>query len=377
MNNSARSIVFVTNNYTPYQGGVVSSINVSAQELRRLGHKVTLITLDFARSYQHEEGVIRLFCPIKFTYKTNPMAWPLWARHELLKLFKQLKPHIIHLHHPFLLGKAGLYAAKKLDIPCVFTYHTFYHYYLHYLPLPEVITCPLVNYLVRAFCNEVDGIIAPSNAAYDYLKSLNVMAPITTLATALLPHYFIKQPIKQDKGSYFNLVTVSRFAPEKNITALLDVMSMLDHTRFILTLVGYGPAYKQLWNYAYRIKKFSPLTVRFVERPSKDELVKIYQHADLFLFASKTETQGLVLAEAMAQGTPVIALDGPGQRDVIINGYNGYLVDGIYEMKNKIEFIASDSTLHSQLVLNAQATALQYHPAKLVLKLLEFYKQYY
>src|SRR5436189_6357245 len=98
-------IIFVTNNYTPYSGGLVSSIDATVQELRAQGHNVLIITLNFLGDlHKAENDLIRITCPIRFMYKKNHMAIPWRPTHELLSIAKQFSPDIIHVHHPFLLG---------------------------------------------------------------------------------------------------------------------------------------------------------------------------------------------------------------------------------------------------------------------------------
>lgn len=374
VNDKKLSIIFVTNNYTPYQGGVVSSITQHAHALRKQGHSVTIITLDFIPQTPPEEHVIRLYCPIRFYYKTNPMAIPWLPSTSLKKLLTKIKPDIIHTHHPFLLGKAALKTAKNLKIPIVFTYHTLYDQYLHYIPLPTTLTAPLVNNLVRSFCNEVDGIIAPSSVVKDYINTHAIPTLITIIPSSISTLFFQKKITETKKPHHpFRLLTVSRFAQEKNIPFLLDVMALLNHNHFEFTLAGYGPEYKNLQNYAYKYKKFSTKHVQFVEKPTKQTLIDLYEQADIFIFASTSETQGLVLIEAMAQGTPVIALEGPGQRDLIENGINGFLIKNPEDMKQKIEECMHNKLLHETLQKNALLTAQQYTPQTLLSKLVNFY----
>lgn len=366
------SIVFVTNNYTPYKGGVVSAIQSQRAMLQQQGHIVTIITLDFISDLPQEDFVIRLYCPFQFMYKNNHMAIPFLPSYYIEKHLEKIKPDIIHLHHPFLLGKITLALAKNLRIPTVFTYHTLYDHYLHYIPLPQQITRPFVTKMVHSFCAQVDGIIAPSSAVQKQLEDDTIKTKIRIIPSSIAPIFFSKNNKKRITVP-LQLLTVSRFVQEKNIPFLLDLMAELDPHIFHLTLAGYGSEYAALQDYAYGTQNLTPLQIRFIENPSKNRLVQLYQMAHVFVFASQSETQGLVLAEAMAQGTPVVALDGPGQRDIVQNGYNGFLVHNHAEMKDVLERITTDERLYAILQRNAQKTAQQYTAEYSIGRLTEFY----
>lgn len=367
------TIAIVTNNYKPYAGGVVNSITSFYHELKQQGHAVTIITLDFLNTpAPYEEDVIHVPCPITFLYKTNHMAIPWRANHYVLQIIKKINPDIIHSQHPFLLGQSALKAAKQLHIPIVFTYHTLYDQYVHYAPmLPAWISQRLVMQTVNTYCALVDGIIAPSSAMHNALTAAHIKNNIRTLPSAIAPVFFELQPISKKRSPSFKLLCVSRFVQEKNLYFLLDLLATLDH-RFTLTLVGYGVELSALQHYAYTTLQLHE-RVLFIVKPSKDELVNLYQQADLFVFASQTDTQALVLAEAMACSTPVVSLNGPGQRDIIKQGINGYLVHSLQEMHHAITAIADDPQLHIALQEGALQTAQHYKPTCITRQLLDFY----
>lgn len=376
MNTQKLSILFVTNNYTPYAGGVVSSILFYANALRKHGHTVTIVTLDFLPHYtHHEDHVIRLYCPLRWLMNTNYMAIPWQATKQIKAIIKEKKPHIIHVHHPFLLGKAAYRAGKQYTIPIVFTYHTLYEHYLHYIPcIPKAITKPLVHYAVKKFCSNIDGIIAPSSIIEERLEQSNITTQRALIPTGISEQFFAHQLVLPKKiNKPLQLLTVSRFAKEKNITFLLDVIANLNPNYFKATFIGYGPEKKNLEKYAFHHKKIPPAMLTFIEKPPKEQLIQAYYHADLFLFASQSETQGLVLAEAMSQATPVIALDGPGQRDIIKHGNNGFLVHSPEEMQAMIEFLQKNTTTLHLLQKNAFETGQTLKPEKTTCSLLNFY----
>jgi len=354
------SVVFVTNNYTPYSGGVVSSINAFAAGLRECGCSVCIVTLDF-KDAPHEKDVVRLYCPVKFTYKNNPMAVPWYTEQALEQLFLQIKPDIVHSHHPFLLGNGARNVCKKLHIPLVFTHHTQYDQYLHYLPVSKKLTRPVVNQLVSYYCRGVNLIIAPSASIKKQLEKQEAMSPIKVLPSPLLPVFTDMMPRFESKSfsDTCKLLYVGRFTQEKNICVLLDLVKDLG-SPFLLRLVGYGYYQKELERYAYNELNLSRRQVEFVNKPSKMIIAKYYKDSDLFVFASKSETQGLVMLEAMSAGTPVIALKGAGQNDVVENRVNGFLVDSKDQMRETIQMIFKDQKLYKSLQRGAWQKAQKY-----------------
>src|SRR3990167_228592 len=358
MNIEPRSILIVTNNYKPYSGGVVSSIDAFTRGLRELGHNVSIVTLDFTGRDQDEPGVYRIFCPIKFQYKKNSMAIPWRATNELKGIIKQLKPDIVHSQHPFLLGISALTLCRKLDIPLIFTHHTQYDQYSHYIPLPGSVVKPVINRCVQWYAQQVDVVIAPSHAIKKELdkrilgKSAYVIpSPISPMFFGSIVNKMVSRP--------FKLLTVSRFAPEKNIESLLDTFAKLDQKNYSLTLVGYGAQLTSLKQHAYITLGLSQKRVKFIVKPPKQKLIQLYRSSDLFIFASQTETQGLVLAEAMASGLPVIAFKSPALED-IVDGTNGHLVTTQRQMIEYIEALTRDEQLYTKMRARAYKTAERY-----------------
>ena len=164
---------------------------------------------------------------------------------------------------------------------------------------------------------------------------------------------------------------------EKNITALLDVAhTLIDHNvDFSLQLIGYGTDYEALQEYAYQKLTLPKERVSFVHKPPQSVIVQAYSDADLFLFSSSNDTQGLVLAEAMAGGTPVIAFDGPGQRDIIKQGENGFIVADEKEMAETIMHLSNNRKQLAALSEHAWQTAQAYQPERLSKRLVQFYRQ--
>ena len=367
-------IFFVTNNYTPYSGGVTQSITAMTNALRTQGHEVFVITLNFlGENHTDPDYVIRIACPIKFVYKNNHMAIPWRPTHTIEELIKQHNPDIIHVHHPFLLGVSALRAARTSNIPCIFTYHTLYEQYAHYVPLPRMYLQPIIRSAVRKFCNKVDAIIAPSNCVKNYLLSQHIKTPITVVPSPLRNIFTeSKQKERDTKLTLFSLLLVTRFVQEKNIPFVFEVMQLLPDN-FRLTLAGYGADYEKMQAYAIDTFKLDPTRIRFIHKPTENELIELYRTADLFIFPSTTDTQGIVLAESMSQSVPVVAVDGPGQRDIIKNEVNGFIIKDAADAAKKIVAIAHDAALQQTLKAGAHATARTYHADRIVRQLLTAY----
>jgi len=300
-------IFFVTNNYTPYSGGVISSITATSDALRAQGHEVFIVTLNFLGT-QHTDPdfVIRVQCPIRFLYKKNHMAIPLMPTRAISQLLQKYKPDIVHIHHPFLLGVSALRAAHYYNIPCVFTYHTIYENFADYIPIPHFCTKLFIRLTVQRFCSAIHHIIVPSKAVKEYVQQQKISANTSVIPSPIRSFFINKEnkktsPVATTNKAYFELLLVSRFALEKNIPFVFEVFQKLPS--FIqLTLVGYGPDYEKIKTYAFETLHLCQSRVQFIHKPSPEYLLQIYRNADVFIFTSLIDTQGLVLAEAMSQG---------------------------------------------------------------------------
>ncbi len=367
-------ILLVTNNYTPYSGGVVSSIVATCRALQDQGHDVRVVAPNFlGTAHDDPEWVSRIPSLFRFRYKNNYMAFMPRIKKYIREIITQFQPDVVHVHHPFLLGSSAVSLAKRMGIKTLFTYHTMYEAYAHYIPLPDFIVRAIMKRWVLRACRKVDTIIVPSSAMQAYLQSHEIAH--TAILPSGLKEQFVGLAYAEKKlHSPYQLLYVGRFVKEKNITAIFDVMEQLPQ-EYELTLVGYGDYLDELKDYAYEKKKLTPERVRFLIKPEQSELVTLYQSAHLFLFPSKSDTQGIVIAEAMACSTPIIAFDGPGQRDALQTGYNGYIVENEQCMADTIQNVLSDQKNYAQLQKKAWQSARDYDPAELTNKLHLVYQQ--
>lgn len=386
-------ILMVTNNYRPYSGGVVSSIDATTDELRSQGHQVTIVTLDFVsdNSKTPEDiarpDVIRLFCPVKFRYKKNHMAIPWRAYKQLEDIIHTSNPTVIHVHHPFLLGKWAAQLARAHHIPVVFTYHTLYEHYVHYVPLPAKLVALFIAQSVHNFCNSIDGIIVPSRWVHTKLIESKIVTPVRVIPSGLQKHFMQRKFLKKRAlSTHIDLLYVGRFTQEKNVTFILDAYAhFIKNTQNKYTsrkytsrllLAGYGAEYEQLRTYAYDILQLSDEQIQFSLKPKKEQLIAYYQQAHFLLFSSVSDSQGLVIAEAMAAGTPVISVNGPGQSDSIEHNKNGFFVDTPEQMAQMILEGIIDTERYEQLQKGAWETAQRYSISSTTSELISFYQKF-
>jgi glycosyltransferase involved in cell wall biosynthesis len=371
-------IAWITNNFTPYTSGVTQSLQALLPALQALGHEIRIITLDFATATHAQDPfwVIRVPSVVRFNYQGNPMALPWRSCAYVTQLLSEFDPDVMHSHHPFLLGIAALKAAQILHKPLVFTYHTLYHDYAHRIPLiPQWITRKIIHRQVVRYCHAVNRIIVPSstviNAIDDQVYTHKIQVIPSGVRTALVPA--IKPRVDYD---HFSLLVVSRFVVEKNLHFILDAYARLyNRKRYTLILAGYGMQLHDLQQYAYVALGCTHEQVQFVVRPDTAMLAQLYAKAHIFLFSSHTDTQGIVLAEAMVHGVPVIACHGPGQHDIVRHGDNGFLVEQPTEMAKLVERCYADRQLYRQLREQAWLTGHRYDPHVLVHDVVRVYQE--
>lgn len=319
------NILLISDVYFPRINGVSTSIETFRRGLASRGVLSTLIAPDYPAAPLPADDLLRI--PSRFI-PLDPED-RMMRRRPIRAQLDGLRARgfdLVHIHTPFVAHYAGLEIARHLGIPCVATYHTFFEEYLfHYVPLlPKRWMRALARRCSRLQCNALDAVIVPSRAMADTLIGYGVHRPIEILPTGIPAEQF-----RDGEGDYFRsryniphgaqlLLFVGRVAHEKNIGFLLDMVEHLRQTndKVLLLITGEGPALPALR--AASEQRRLDGHVRFLGYLDRhSELHDCYRAADLFVFASRTETQGLVLLEAMALGTPVVALAEMGTRDIL------------------------------------------------------------
>ncbi|QDC51337.1 glycosyltransferase family 4 protein [Candidatus Methylopumilus universalis] len=346
------NILFISDVFFPRVNGVSTSINTFATELRALGHQVTLIAPSYTDEDKQDEWIVRVPSH-KIYFDPEDRLMNFGKLKALLPWIRDKHFDVIHIHTPFTAHYVGIHFGKKLDIPVVETYHTFFEDYLHhYLPfIPQFISRKLARTISRRQCNAVDGIVSPSKPMLDVLKQYGIKTPAEVVATGLDDSSFASVDGEHFRMSHDipltqpMLLFVGRVAHEKNIGFLLEMHVELikKHPDALLVITGEGPAEESIKHSIEKLGISNKVRmIGYLDR--SHELIACYKAADIFVFASKSETQGLVLLEAMAQGTAVVAIAELGTKSILIEG-EGVLIakDDINDFADKVSILLSDA----------------------------------
>ncbi|MCD6309525.1 MAG: glycosyltransferase [Candidatus Eremiobacteraeota bacterium] len=318
--------------YHPIINGVTTEVEELKKTLENLGVEVFLF-VPKAPGYVEEDRVYR-FSSIAFPFQPEHRFTFPFPR-KILDTTDKLALDLIHLHTPFNVGWIGLYKAKKLGIPVVFTHHTFWEDYVHYFPLlPRGIARKVAYYLYHFISNRSKYIIAPSREAKKRLENIGINTTIEVIPGGINLELFsptggeeIREEILGKSGKYL-LLYVGRLGKEKNLGYLVSMMGHLYRRdkSIRLLIVGDGPVREDLERKTWELGIEDVVIFRgYVPR---ENLPPYYAGADLMVFSSKTETQGVVLVESLACGTPVIAVSAEAQNELLSGKGCGVLVSG-------------------------------------------------
>ncbi|MCB2179537.1 glycosyltransferase [bacterium] len=322
-----------TNSYLPVINGVVRSVNSFRKALTEMGHNVFI----FAQGddFQDEEPFIFRYPSLSLPIQVDiPAAIPISPNIDWLLPY--LKLDVIHTHHPVLLGQTAAMKSQKLEIPLVFTFHTQYHEYTHYVPFPQetiqVFLKEAVHEWMKIYMRKCTHIVVPSQSMLEIVRSTyGLENQYTVIPTGIALDGYQNDSgmaLRKQHGWENDLVMISvgRLAKEKNWAFFLEAAqkSLRQHPQLRIVLLGDGPDRKSLKSHAEELGIAD--RVDFLGDIPFEQVPAYLQAADFFGFASTTETQGLVTLEALAAGLPVVAVDAAGTRDIIQDGVQGLLV---------------------------------------------------
>lgn len=376
------NIVMMTNTYAPHVGGVSRSVEQFARELRRAGCRVLVVAPQFESEASTDE-VLRV--PSVRHFNGSTFSLPLPTPHVIHTALDAFQPDIVHSHHPFLLGDAALRAAASRGVPIVFTHHTLYEKYTHYVVGDSRTLQRFVTDLAVGYGELCDAVVAPSASIHDALRAHGAETRIEVIPTGVDIARFAYgdgRAYRRAAGvpdDALLLGHVGRLAPEKNLDYLASAVSAFVASRkdAWFLVAGDGPSEANLRRFFEARGASERLVTRGVLKP--DALVDAYHAMDAFVFSSQSETQGMVLTEAMAAGVPVIALDGPGVRETVVDGQNGRLL--AFDATED-DFVAALDWLaqrtpsqREELARSARATAELFSMERSTRRVLSLYEQ--
>ena len=365
-----------TDTYPPYINGVSTSIVMLESALKKMGHEVFIVTVNPDKySFKEDDHIIRIpGIPTGiYDYRLTGI-YPLKA----IKKIKKWDLDVIHSHTEFGVGTFARIIAKQLDIPLVHTYHTMYEDYVHYITKGYFnrSSKKLVEYLTKFYCDKTaTELIVPTKKTYDLFKEkYHFEKDVHIVPTGIEIERFFKEKFDCKKVNElrrslnlskddFVILFVGRLGDEKSVDVLIDghVLISRKYPKAKLVIVGDGPDIDKFKKRVKRLKLNN--NVIFVGRVPWEEVPLYYQLASVFATASRTETQGLTVIEAMAASVPVVAVNDEAFNSIVKEKVNGCLFDNRKEYQNKVMDLINNPNLVKEMAYEARKSA-EPHSAK-------------
>jgi 1,2-diacylglycerol 3-alpha-glucosyltransferase len=374
-------IAIFSESYEPVINGVTVSILALTSELKKLGHEIYVFAPGFAGHKDVENRTIR-FPSIRTAFARDyPLAIPYMR--GLTRKVKELELDVIHTHTPFMLGWLGLRLGRRLGIPVVSTYHTLYTEYVHYFPLaPKSVSRAFIVSMLRRYYNRCAHVITPSTPMEEVLRGYGVTRPITIIPTGLsidtARDDAARKRIRKEFGIPENarvLLYVGRVAREKHLDLLLEAFDKLapKYMDTYLMIAGGGPYEAQLRENASKLACGSRIV--FTGAVPREKVAKYYSAGDLFAYPSPTETQGIVVCEALGAGLPCVLVNGGGTPEMVVDGTDSLLTKiEVEDFAEKLDKLLSDPALMEAFSKRAVLNAARFSPRSMAEKALEVYE---
>ncbi len=312
---STLRVALFTECYHPIRNGIVASLDGLGFALRARGHEVLFVTPEMPGFHDVDDGVVRvpsLPLPTRTAYRLTVPYLPR-ALGEL---------SIVHTHSPFVTGWLGTRAARRAQVPLIFTYHTQLEEYAHYVPFEARATRSAATQLTRGYANAADAVIVPTASMEQRLRALGVRTRIEVIPSGIDVSFFSRGRRSEALRARLGVapgekmvLCVGRLGREKNLELGIEAFALLGDPTARMVIVGDGTHREALERFAARAG-VAAQTI-FAREFERSALPDAYASADVFFFTSSSETQGLVLVEALAAGAPVVAVDTPQTRDVL------------------------------------------------------------
>lgn len=378
-----------TDSYPPYINGVSTSIVMLQQALEKKGHQVYIVTVnatEHSYKFENDNKIIRIpGIPIGiYDYRISTI-YPV----RIINRIKKWDLDVIHSQTEFGVGTFARIIAKQFDIPLVHTYHTMYEDYVHYITKGyfNKSSKKIVEYLTKFYCDKTaTELIVPTKKTYALFKEkYKYERNIHIIPTGIDVERFYKEnvspkeveQIKKDlniRKDDFVILFVGRIGKEKSIDVLIEGQYAVikKYPNCKLMIIGDGPDAPHYMKLVKKLKLDN--NVKFVGKVPWDEIPKYYQIADIFATASRTETQGLTVIEAMASSLPVVAADDDSFKDIIVNDLNGYLFSNKKQYRKIIEKLLDDKNKVSYLSKQARISSESYSSKYFAERVLKVYE---
>jgi 1,2-diacylglycerol 3-alpha-glucosyltransferase len=381
-------VLFVSDVYFPRVNGVSTSIRTFREDLAACGVETQLIAPRYPAAADadgmHDAGVLRVASSgVPGDPEDRRMAWGALTR--TLDGLPRGDFDLVHIHTPFIAHYAGVRCARRAGVPAVATYHTFFEEYLHhYVPvMPRALGRALARRFTRSQCAQVQALIAPSEPMRAVLAEYGIATPVHVLPTGLAADRFRAgdgAEVRARSGIDPRrplLTYVGRVAHEKNIGFLVEMFRDVLKTvpEAMLVIAGEGPARAGLRAQVSALGLEQQVHFAgYLERNSA--LLDCYAAADVFVFASRTETQGLVLLEAMAQGAPVVSTAELGTRSILVPASGALVVpEEQATFAAAVVRVLSDAQLRADMAARGRSYARTWSSAAMARRLSQLYDE--
>ena len=363
------NVAIFTNTYAPYVNGVANCVQAYRAGLSEAGHDVVIFApwpLDRDISEDDPRMVRFPAVPAPGDYDYS-LAVPFAPK--VVRALKNATFNVVHTQHPVWVGAWGAWYARWAELPLVTTIHTQYELFSHLIPLPEPLVDMYLRMQVTRYCNKCHVVTTPAASARERLLQQGVTTPIEVIPNPIDIRRFADvdpKPVREALGigpDEIALGYIGRLAPEKNIEFSLNAIAMVmrKSARARCVLVGGGVSLEPLKE---QVAKLGIADRTIFTGEVEHSCIAEYQAAlDVFVTASLSEGQPMAYTEALAAGTPIVALRAPGATDMVLNGDNGVLVDRERceeGMAEELARIVDDSEYLARLSEGARRSARRY-----------------
>jgi len=355
------NICIFSDTYLPQVNGVVTSIETLRQGLIKHGHNVYIVTVnDHGLKTSIEDNIIRISAVKSKKFDGHRLATSLNSK--VIRKLKSWRIDVVHTQTEFTVGTIGRVYAKVKKIPLVHTYHTLYEDYMHYVTngLFNKQAKLIARHITKRVCNFSREVIVPTSKIAKLLRRYRVKCNVYTLPTGVdLEKFYTKNfpeaqisefkeiiGLKQDE---FVITYIGRLAKEKDIDIIVKAFKMAQKSnkKMKLLIVGDGPLKNALQESSIDCED-----IIFLGKVPWNQIPIYYNLSDIFVTASRSETQGLTVLEALASSTPVVCVDDESF-EIVKDRYNGRKFDGYKELSGILSSLYDDRKMLTQLSNNA------------------------